>query len=160
MDSSARIIALRNSSHSAEREVNPLKTACGCPWGRVNKKQSHPLSCPPVKKCIITVVYAEWPPLFSRGTWRQQQQQHLAWLLQEGILALMEAVNDRVSVPNYFLGHPHKGSWLVLPGQPSLHVTGRTGSCLANHHYVSQTGQKAAWLTDITCHRHCRQLPG
>ena len=35
---SAKISSLRDSTHFPEMEINPLKTMCGCPWGRVTKK--------------------------------------------------------------------------------------------------------------------------
>ncbi|KAK7099716.1 putative hydroxypyruvate isomerase [Littorina saxatilis] len=44
-------------------------------------------------------------------------------LQKEGILALAESVNERVSVPNYFLGHPHKALQYVKKiNHPNLKV--------------------------------------
>lgn len=44
-------------------------------------------------------------------------------LQQEEILALTEAVNSRISVPTYFLGHPHKAlSYVKKINHPNLKV--------------------------------------
>ncbi|KAL8574012.1 hypothetical protein ACOMHN_029459 [Nucella lapillus] len=44
-------------------------------------------------------------------------------LQKEGILALLEAVNDRISMPNYFLNHPHKALEIVKKvNHPNLKV--------------------------------------
>ena len=38
----AMMSSLHNSIHPPVMEINPPKTACGCPWGRVLKKKKTP----------------------------------------------------------------------------------------------------------------------
>ncbi|XP_076441503.1 putative hydroxypyruvate isomerase [Babylonia areolata] len=78
----------------------------------------------------IHVMAAKKPPNCDEATLKQMEAtfiDNLRYsadrLQKEGILALIEAVNDRISMPGYFLNHPHKAFQIVKKiNHPNLKV--------------------------------------
>ena len=61
---SAMVSFMHNTICPPEMERKPLKTACGCPCGRVTKRVTHSQSPRPLE-CMYSYVYQMTPGVFS-----------------------------------------------------------------------------------------------